>query len=440
MSILMKKIFIVSFISFFFINGKLFAQREEQFKVLNEHIHVIPDEFTKNIQLFNVDISNFPEISLILKISPNYISKLKSKDLQIFQNGKLMPVLSFGKSNYKNKIPVDIVFVLDKTGSMIDYIDKVKDNINHFISNLVNKGIDYRIAVVAFSDVVDAVYGFSDNIDNFADNIKDIRPVGGGDPNENALEALYSASKLPFRSDAKKLIILFTDALFHTKGSKGDGKTDFTLDEIIDLLVYDNMVTYTIVPLIYDQYKRLSKATGGKTYNLVDNFTSLLEGFNEEISTFYTLNYLYKEDYINDSIRIDFFDKSINKYIVSEKLSFLDVNKLLVIDNDILFDVNKSEIKPKHIKNLNNLVKLLKLRNNIEISINGHTDNTGRDDHNLRLSLERANSVKKFLIKNGINEKRLAVNGYGKTKPIAPNNTEEGRTLNRRIEVIITKK
>ena len=440
MFILIKKIFIVSFISLFFFSSKLSAQQSEQLSLFNENINIIPDEFLKNIHLFNVDISNFPEINLILKISPNYVSKINSKNLQIFQNGKQMPILSFGKANYKNKIPIDIVFVFDKTGSMIDYVDKVKDNINNFISNLVRKGIDYRIGIVAFSDIVDSVYGFSDNIDNLKNNIKDIKPIGGGDLNENALEALYSASNLPFRSDSKKLIILITDALFHYRGSKGDGRTNFTLDEIINIFVNDEIVAYTIVPLIYDQYKSLSKATGGKTYNLIDNFNSILDNFSEEISTFYTLKYLYQEDYINDSIRIDFFDKTLDTYLVSKKLSFLDINKLLVLDNDILFDFNKSEIKPKYIKNLDNLTKLLKLRNNIEISINGHTDNTGSDDYNLRLSLERANSVKKFLVNNGIAERRLFVSGYGKTKPIAPNDTEEGRSLNRRIEVIITKK
>jgi outer membrane protein OmpA-like peptidoglycan-associated protein len=440
MFIFIKKFFIVSFISLFFISSKLSAQHSDQVKVFNENINIVPDEFAKNIQLFNVDISNFPEISLVLKMSPNYVSRIKNKNLQVFQNGKLMPILSFGKSNYKNKIPIDIVIVFDKTGSMIDYVDKVKDNINYFISDLVKKGIDYRIGLVAFSDIVDSVYGFSDNIDNLINNIKDIKSVGGGDPNENALEALYSASKLPFRSDAKKIVMLFTDALFHYRGLKGDGQTNFTLDEIIDLLVNDDIVTYTIVPLIYDQYKRLSKATGGKTYNLVDHFNSILDSFGEDISTFYTLKYLYKEDYINDSIYIDFFDKSENKYLVSKKMSFLDVNRLLVFESDVLFDLNKSEINPKYIKNLNNLTNLLKIRNNIEVSINGHTDNTGSNNYNLRLSLERAKSVKKFLVKSGIDQRRLFVNGYGKNRPIAPNDTEEGRTLNRRIEVVINKK
>ena len=420
---------------------ELFSQKKtEPFKVLDDKIKIVPDEFSRNIQVFNVDISNFPEINLILKVSPNYLFRVKDKNLKLFQNGKPMPILSVDKATYRNKIPVDIILVMDKTGSMIDYIDKVKANIQNFIKSLVMKGIDYRIGVVTFSDEVDSIYEFSGNIEELERNLKDIKSKGGGDKNENALEALHAAYLYKFRPEAKKLIMLFTDALFHYRGSNGDGKTDLTLDEVIEILRQKNISTFTIVPLIYEQYKQLSRMTGGKTYNLVDNFTSMLETFSDEISQFYTLKYLYKEDFISDSIRVDVFDQPKNEYIISRKVSFLDINKVMIISNDILFDFNKSEIKPQYYKNLKNLTKFLKLRNSIEISINGHTDNIGSDHYNLGLSLDRANSVMAFLVKNGISSNRLSVNGYGKTRPISPNDTEEGRQLNRRIEIVVTNK
>lgn len=435
-----KKIFFI--LIFFLITANLsFGQKKsDQYRVLDDKVKILPDEFSKNIQVFNVDISNFPEINVILKVSPNYLFRVKDKNLRLYQNGKLQKILSVDKATYKNKIPVDIVLVMDKTGSMIDYIDKVKANIQNFIKSLVMKGIDYRIGLVTFSDVVDSVYEFSGNLEELERNLKDIKSKGGNDKNENALEALYSAYEFSFRPEAKKLIMLFTDALFHYRGYSGDGQTNLTLDEVIDLLKQKNIATYTIVPLIYDQYKRLSRMTGGKTYNLVDNFTSMLETFSDEISQFYTLKYLYNEGYLNDSIRIDLFDQPKNEYIVSKKVSFLDINKVMIISNDILFDFNRSDIKPVYYKNLKNLTKFLKLRNSIKISINGHTDNIGSDSYNLGLSLERANSVMKFLISSGISYERLTVNGYGKSRPIAPNDTEQGRQLNRRIEIVITEK
>ncbi|HEY9188331.1 MAG TPA: OmpA family protein [Ignavibacteria bacterium] len=437
----MIKYFNIVFFLLLIITSFSFGQTpKSKLYVVGDKVKLIPNEYEKNIQVFNVDISNFPEINLIMKVSPNYLSRLKNKNLKLYQDGKEQKILSIEKTTYKNKIPVDIVIVIDKTGSMIDYIDKIKLNIQNFIQNILMKGIDYKIGIVTFSDIVDSVYQFTRNIDEIEKNLASIKAIGGNDKNENALEGLNAAYNYNFRPDAKKIILIFTDALFHYKGFCGDGKTDLTLEEVIDLMKKKNINVYTVVPLMYDQYKKLSKNTGGKTYNITDNFNSLLETFSDEISQYYTVRYLYNENYISDSIEVELYDKKHDEYLVSNNVSFLDLNKMMVISNDILFDFNKSEIKPIYYKNLKNLTKFLKLRNSIEISINGHTDNIGSDEYNNKLSLDRANSVKEFLIKNGVSASRLTIYGFGKTKPIASNDTEQGRQLNRRIEIFITKK
>ena len=71
------------------------------------------------------------------------------------------------------------------------------------------------------------------------------------------------------------------------------------------------------------------------------------------------------------------------------------------------------------------------------IEISGHTDNTGSDEINNKLSLERANAVKDYLLKGGIDTVRIRTKGYGKSKPKADNATEEGRQINRRVEIEI---
>ena len=71
---------------------------------------------------------------------------------------------------------------------------------------------------------------------------------------------------------------------------------------------------------------------------------------------------------------------------------------------------------------------------NLKIEIGGHTDNQGNDEYNMNLSLERAKSVYNYLISKGISADRMSYKGYGETKPIASNDTEEGRQLNRRTE------
>jgi OOP family OmpA-OmpF porin len=71
----------------------------------------------------------------------------------------------------------------------------------------------------------------------------------------------------------------------------------------------------------------------------------------------------------------------------------------------------------------------------VRIELGGHTDSTGTEEHNIRLSLERAGSVKQYLINKGINPLRIKAVGYGSSVPIADNLQEEGRALNRRTEL-----
>jgi OOP family OmpA-OmpF porin len=107
--------------------------------------------------------------------------------------------------------------------------------------------------------------------------------------------------------------------------------------------------------------------------------------------------------------------------------------------NNVYFDVDKATIKPESYKQLDDLVELMKLKKGMEIEIAGHTDNTGSKEHNLELSQARAEAVKKYLVKKGIDPKRIVAKGYGDSEPIATNDTPEGRAKNRRIEVRIIK-
>lgn len=101
----------------------------------------------------------------------------------------------------------------------------------------------------------------------------------------------------------------------------------------------------------------------------------------------------------------------------------------------IYFDFNKATIKPESKPALDDAAKMLKDNPSIKVEIQGHTDSVGSADYNLQLSDRRAQSVVNYLVQNyGIDVNRLTGKGYGKTMPIAPNSTEEGRALNRRVE------
>ena len=102
----------------------------------------------------------------------------------------------------------------------------------------------------------------------------------------------------------------------------------------------------------------------------------------------------------------------------------------------IYFDTDKSEIKPASAPTLDEVANVLKIDRGLKLEIAGHTDNTGDKAHNEKLSEARAQAVVKALVaKYGIDAKRLSAKGYGDSKPVAPNTTEDNKAKNRRVEL-----
>lgn len=103
----------------------------------------------------------------------------------------------------------------------------------------------------------------------------------------------------------------------------------------------------------------------------------------------------------------------------------------------LYFVQSEAKLLPESIPEMEKLAMLLKEKPEINISLFGHTDNQGDFNLNLKLSRERAESVKAFLVENGINGNRITTKGYGNTRPIASNSEETTRRLNRRVEMVV---
>jgi outer membrane protein OmpA-like peptidoglycan-associated protein len=106
-----------------------------------------------------------------------------------------------------------------------------------------------------------------------------------------------------------------------------------------------------------------------------------------------------------------------------------------VVLKNIFFGNNETKIQPESEAELNKIISLLNENPNMKVQISGHTDNVGKKEANQLLSLNRAKSVVNYLIGKGININRLLPKGFGDTKPVASNDTEEGKKLNRRTEI-----
>jgi outer membrane protein OmpA-like peptidoglycan-associated protein len=101
----------------------------------------------------------------------------------------------------------------------------------------------------------------------------------------------------------------------------------------------------------------------------------------------------------------------------------------------IYFDTDKDVPRPESEPTLQNVLQLLKDDPTLKLEVQGHTDNVGAADHNAKLSDARAAGIKKWLVDHGIGSDRLTSKGYGAAKPVADNNTPEGRAKNRRVEL-----
>lgn len=148
--------------------------------------------------------------------------------------------------------------------------------------------------------------------------------------------------------------------------------------------------------------------------------------------------YVEKEGYLfhsqNFVVREERLDSALQ---VEVALQPIEAGSAIVLQN-LFFDTDSYQIQPKSESELEKILQFLRKNPSVKVEISGHTDNRGSAAYNRTLSQNRANSVVEYLTKNGIQPSRLSARGYGDTQPIASNDTEEGRQLNRRTELKIT--
>lgn len=180
---------------------------------------------------------------------------------------------------------VDVVFVVDTTGSMGNEIRNVRDNVIDFAEQLYNIGINVRWALVEYRDCQLTASGeqtqvhmyFSENwyidIEAFREEVGSLTASGGGDNPETIIDALETARRLDLREDAAKFFIGITDADYKTYNKFGISN----MDEMIDLLVSDDIITSIVTSTNYfDDYEELTLRTGGILCDINKDFANEL--------------------------------------------------------------------------------------------------------------------------------------------------------------------
>ncbi|MEM9545129.1 MAG: OmpA family protein [Bacteroidota bacterium] len=126
------------------------------------------------------------------------------------------------------------------------------------------------------------------------------------------------------------------------------------------------------------------------------------------------------------------------KPVKNKDLIPLEANSTVVLKN-IMFERATPNVLPASFTSLLKLAETIKRRSDVVIQVEGHTDNVGDSQALLDLSLARANSIRDFLIENGVSHKQVRTKGFGATRPITKNRNEKERSQNRRVEIRVLK-
>ncbi|MEZ4724835.1 MAG: OmpA family protein [Candidatus Kapaibacterium sp.] len=236
--------------------------------------------------------------------------------------------------------------------------------------------------------------------------------------------------------DYKKIVIAFTDG--------GDTGSEFDKEEIIKKLKESEVKLYNIGYGFADSeiLAEMSDASNGKFYMTFSSneFPYVLRDIYLKLSSYYRITYEANECPNLHKVNIPINLASMNMIIEGNTSYYIpDVQDRKVGDTvflNIEFNVGKSVIKDKQsLSELSKIADWMKRSSNHKILIKGHTDDTGDQEYNQELSTERANAVKSELVRLGIDESRISIIGFGSSKPLVPNNSDENRQRNRRTEI-----
>jgi outer membrane protein OmpA-like peptidoglycan-associated protein len=198
---------------------------------------------------------------------------------------------------------------------------------------------------------------------------------------------------------------------------------------------YDKKSTWTLVRDSFIAYKPYQ-------YFVIGNF------FPDSLTKVQSKQYNHYFAFIDDILVMEAENQNFSKPIDEKKemqkwvgntVTAQNTNKAIVLES-VYFDYDKATLLPESFPSLNELAEQMKAVPTLKIKVKGHTSTEGDAPYNLKLSRNRAKSVRAYLIEKGVEESRISSEGYGETQPIGPNDTEEERARNRRVEFEILAK
>lgn len=212
------------------------------------------------------------KLEIIFKYNLNGMVEVDARDVT---SNKALPKkvkkeeIDLNNLSAKVAKPVDIVFVIDFTGSMGPYIDGIKTNIYSFVDELAKNNVGWKLGFVSFGDVFIGepinVMKLTGLVDNFKTSVASQRMLGGGDEPESQLDGLFEALNIDFTSRSQAVFILITDSSPHEPDGKGRNS-----DEFIRKAKMRNAIVHIVGPNL-PVYKKIANETGGMLIDIRSN-------------------------------------------------------------------------------------------------------------------------------------------------------------------------
>ncbi|MBX3042664.1 MAG: OmpA family protein [Candidatus Kapabacteria bacterium] len=340
------------------------------------------------------------------------------------------------------KKPYSIAFILDHSGSMgSKRIEKLREAVKHVL--FATKEND-MIGIIRFASKI--VFELPYNSDReYYRNYFQINEHKGGNHGEGT--AMYDAIEFAISNfdtipdNFKKVIILFSDG--------GDNQSKIKIDSIMRLTRQKKIEVHSIAyGYAGKNIEDLARYSGGRYYQIISTreFPFVFRDIYTILNNYYEITYkpdeCYDKHFVCAELTFPFLKNvTIQAKGVYDKSAFSELDPVgTIYFVNIEFDLGKSDIKPESKKSIALIAESMRNNPKLKIKINGHTDDIGNDDFNQKLSIDRAVSVMNELIETGIDKNRLSYAGYGKSRPLVPNDGDENRRRNRRTEFEIIEK
>jgi len=248
-------------------------------------------------------------------------------------------------------------------------------------------------------------------------------------------DAIQAAIEIAGKSKLKnKLVVLITDGC--------ENSSRYATD-LYSLITEAKLRRVTVNTIGFGKYVNqgylnfISEETGGY-FSQIFSRDEIRHIFNH---TMFKVNNNFKISFspcmFGDSLKLETKVKFKDSVFTNERLIYSSFSLGESIELNVLFDVNRYKIKEEYYPELKNFIDFLKDYPNISVEIAGHTDSDGAEKSNMLLSTNRAKAIKNYLVKKGISTDRISTIGYGETTPKYSNDSDENKSLNRRIEAKI---